>query len=296
VKDALVYGGYVAGWSLVRKLPERVALGGFAAGADLVWRARLKGVRRLASNLRRVRPDASEAELGALARAGLRTYFRYWCEAFRLQDLTPEKIRASVVTHNEPAFWKAIEAGHGVVAALPHMGNWDLAGAWAATVGAPVVAVAQRLTPEKLFQRFVGYREALGIEVVPLTGGPDPMPLLVTRLREGRLVCLVADRDLSKRGVEVSFFGEATKMPAGPAALAVRTGACLMPVTLWYEGPAMHVKFHEPLDPSGGGRDRIRTLTQAIADEFAAGIAEHPADWHMLQRLWLADLEPRAES
>lgn len=293
MKETLVYAGYVAGWTAVRKLPERVALAGFARAADVVTRLRAKGVEQLEANLKRVRPDASEAEIRELARAGMRTYLRYWCEAFRLQDWNGEQIKASVVTHDEPVFWKAVEAGRGVVAALPHMGNWDLAGAWAATMGAPVTAVAQRLTPEKLYQRFVGYRKAIGIEVVPLTGGPDPMPVLADRLREGRVVCLVSDRDLSRRGVEVSFFGEKTKMPAGPAALAVRTGASLMPVTMWYDGPVMHIKFHQLLDPSGGGRDRIRTLTQAVADEFAVGIAEHPADWHMLQRLWLSDLEPR---
>jgi len=260
--------------------------------ADVAWLLRVPGVIRLERNLARVRPDASAEELRRLSRAGLRTYLRYWCEAFRLQNLTPERIRASVVTHDEPVFWKAVKAGRGVVVALPHMGNWDLAGAWAATVGTPVTTVAERLRPERLFARFVGYREALGIEVLPLRGGPDPMPILVERLRAGRLVCLVSDRDLSSRGVEVRFFGETARMPAGPAALAVRTGACLLPVTLWYEGPAMHVRFHEPID-LGTGQGRIPELTQALADVFASAIAEHPEDWHMLQRLWPADAAPR---
>lgn len=288
-RGRLVYAGYATGWAGVRRLPERLAHAGFAGAADAAWRARIGGVRQLERNLARVRPDADEREVRTLSRAGMRSYLRYWCDAFRLQDLTGERIRAGVVTHDEPVFWKAIDAGKGVVAALPHMGNWDLAAAWAATVGAPVTAVAERVRPERLFERFVAYREAIGMEVVPLRGGPDPMPVLADRLRSGRLVCLVADRDMSRRGVEVSFFGAAAKMPAGPAALAVRTGASLLPVTMWYDGPAMHIRFHQPLETRRAG---IRELTQRIADEFAVGIAEHPADWHMLQPVWLADADP----
>ncbi|WP_020573677.1 phosphatidylinositol mannoside acyltransferase [Actinopolymorpha alba] len=292
LKDAGADAAYSAGWALLRRLPERLALDLLGRVADVAWRRRTRGVRQLERNYARVRPDASQDELRALSRAGMRSYFRYWCEAFRLPDMRPEDVAERVVIHDEQVLWKAYNQGCGVVAALPHMGNWDLAGLWATTHGVPVTTVAERVRPERLFDRFVAYRTALGIEVLPASGGPDPMSILAERLRAGRLVCLVADRDLSARGVEVSFFGEPTRMPAGAAALALRTGAAFLPVTLWYDGPQMHLRFHDPLEKPPGSRQAIRDLTQRLADAFATGIARHPEDWHMLQRLWIADLTP----
>lgn len=183
-----------------------------------------------------------------------------------------------------------------MVLALPHMGNYDLAGAWVTTkLDTPFTTVAEQLKPETLYDRFVAYRESLGMEVLPHTGG-SAFGTLAQRLRAGGLVCLVADRDLSASGVEVKFFGEAARMPAGPALLAQQTGALLLPVTLWYDGsPVMQGRVHPPIDvPETGTRtEKTSVMTQALADAFATGIAEHPEDWHMLQRLWLADLEER---
>jgi lauroyl/myristoyl acyltransferase len=292
LRDAGVELVYSLGWALVRKLPRPIAFGLLQLLADLAWMCRVRGVLQLQRNLRRVRPEASDEELWSLTRAGMRSYFRYWCEMFRLPDMTREEIDRKVVTHNEEIFWAAVESGRGIVAALPHMGNWDFAGAWATSRGIPMTAVAERLRPERLFDRFVAHRAALGIEVLPVTGGPDPMTALTERLAAGRVIGLVADRDLSARGVDVTFLGEPTRMPAGPAALAVRTGATLLPVTMWYDGPSMHIRFHEPLERTGGQRQAIRELTQRLADVFAQAILEHPEDWHMLQPLWLADLRP----
>jgi KDO2-lipid IV(A) lauroyltransferase len=159
----------------------------------------------------------------------------------------------------------------------------------------PFTTVAERLRPESLYDRFVAYRESLGMEVLPHSGGAA-FGTLARRLRAGGLVCLVADRDLSASGVEVEYFGETARMPAGPALLAQHTGALLLPVTLWYgEEPVMHGRIHAPVDvPATGTRvEKTSSMTQALADTFATGIAEHPEDWHMLQRLWLADLEER---
>lgn len=130
------------------------------------------------------------------------------------------------------------------------------------------------------------------MEVLPHTGGAA-FGAMARRLRAGGLVCLVADRDLTATGVEVDFFGERARMPSGPALLAQRTGAPLLSATLWYDGPVMRGRVHPPVDvPESGTRaERTASMTQALADVFAAGIAEHPQDWHMLQRLWLADLE-----
>jgi KDO2-lipid IV(A) lauroyltransferase len=286
VKDRLTLWAYVAGWSLVKALPERLARRLFDAGADLAYRRQGKGVRRLAANLARVVPPA---EVEAVTRAGLRSYARYWLEAFRLPRMGRERILANVVC-DDP---ERLRGANGVVAVLPHMGNWDVAGAWASLTGVKFTTVAERLRPEGLFDRFVEFRESLGMEVVPLTGGDtNPFDLLADRLRAGGLVCLLGDRDLTARGVEVTFFGETAKFPAGPAALAVRTGAALTPATLWFEGDTWRIRMHPPI-PAPDGPDKIARMTQAVAEVFEQGIREHPADWHMLQRLWLADLSPR---
>jgi KDO2-lipid IV(A) lauroyltransferase len=121
------------------------------------------------------------------------------------------------------------------------------------------------------------------MEVLPLTGGTtDPTAVLVERLNQGRFVCLVADRDLSERGVPVTFFGRLSRMPAGPAALSLKTGAPLIPATLHYANRDLVITFHDPIEPSD-----LATMTQRCADAFAEGITAHPQDWHMLQRIFV---------
>ncbi|HLZ38693.1 MAG TPA: phosphatidylinositol mannoside acyltransferase [Mycobacteriales bacterium] len=295
VRDHVEAAAYVAGWRFLRAVPERSARRAFTAAADVMWRRGGRPVDQLARNLARVAP---QADLPALTRAGLRSYLRYWLEVFRLPALTPEEIVSRMRVDGLDHLRGALGGGRGVVAALPHMGNWDHAGAWAVLSGLAPTTVAERLRPEALFDRFVEFRTSLGIEVVPLTGGErPPFPVLADRLRAGRLVCLLADRDLTARGVPVTFFGEPTRMPAGPAALALETGAALLPVTLWFTSTGTRARVHPELAPPGAERAaQIRAMTQALADVFAAGIAEHPADWHMLQRLWLADLDPAARA
>jgi KDO2-lipid IV(A) lauroyltransferase len=225
----------------------------------------------------------------------MRSYLRYWMESFRLPAWSAERIRRGVEVHDLHHLTEGLAAGKGVVLALPHLGNWDLAGAWVTTkLEIPFTTVAERLKPETLYDRFVAYREGLGMEVLPHNGG-SAFGTLARRLRDGGLVCLVADRDLSASGVEVDFFGETARMPAGPALLAQQTGALLLPVTLWYDdSPVMKGQVHPPIEvPESGTRaEKTSVMTQSLADAFAGGIAEHPEDWHMLQRLWLADLDP----
>ncbi|MFE2420230.1 phosphatidylinositol mannoside acyltransferase [Streptomyces hokutonensis] len=286
---------YGLGWSTVKKLPEPVAVRLGRTIADLAWKRRGKGVRRLESNYARVVPDASPERLAELSRAGMRSYLRYWMESFRLPAWSPERVKTGFDPKDVHYLTDGIASGRGVILALPHLANWDLAGAWVTTkLETPFTTVAERLKPETLYDRFVAYREGLGMEVLPHSGG-TAFGTLARRLRDGGLVCLVAERDLSASGVEVEFFGEATRMPAGPALLAQQTGALLLPVTLWYDdSPVMQGRVHPPVEvPESGDRaEKTSVMTQALADAFAAGIADHPEDWHMLQRLWLADLDP----
>ncbi len=295
LQERLTDGLYGLGWSTVRTLPEPVATRLGRTIADLAWKRRGKGVRRLESNYARVVPDASPERLAELSRAGMRSYLRYWMESFRLPAWSMERVKGGFDAKDIHHLTDGLASGKGVVLALPHLANWDLAGAWVTTkLETPFTTVAERLKPETLYDRFVAYREGLGMEVLPHSGG-SAFGTLARRLRDGGLVCLVADRDLSASGVEVTFFGETARMPAGPALLAQQTGALLLPVTLWYdESPVMQGRVHPPIEvPESGTRaEKTSVMTQALADAFATGIADHPEDWHMLQRLWLADLDP----
>ena len=225
-----------------------------------------------------------------LMRASLASYARYWREAFRLPTMDlPEVGRrfdeVSIGTHRPQA---AMDAGRGGILALPHSGNWDMAGVWLVHKHGTFSTVAERLKPESLYRRFIEYRESLGFEVFPASGGErPPFELLAERLRENKLVCLMSDRDLTRSGVEVDFFGERTRLPAGPAKLAITTGAHLIPAHVYYDGDDCVIDLQEPLDTSSGD---VTAVTQALADRFARNIAAHPADWHMMQPQWLADL------
>ncbi|MFD3735577.1 phosphatidylinositol mannoside acyltransferase [Streptomyces sp. NPDC058632] len=295
VQDRLSDALYGAGWATVKKLPEPVAVRLGRTIADIAWKRRGQGVLRLESNYARVVPGASPERLAELSRAGMRSYLRYWMESFRLPAWSPERIANGIDIKDIHRVTDGMAAGKGVVLALPHLANWDLAGAWATTgLGIPFTTVAERLKPETLYDRFVAYREGLGMEVLPHSGG-SAFGTLARRLRDGGLVCLVADRDLSASGVEVEFFGETARMPGGPALLAQHTGALLLPATLWYDdSPVMRGRVHPavPVPTSGTRAEKTSVMTQALADAFATGIADHPEDWHMLQRLWLKDLDP----
>jgi phosphatidylinositol dimannoside acyltransferase len=293
VKEQLAGWAYAAGWGLVRAVPRRVAAAGFRAGADYVTRRGGRGVTRLRANLSRVvGPDATPAELDLLVRDAMRSYLRYWMEAFRLPGLTPRQRVDSfqLVDDDEQRLADAVALGKGVVLVLPHAGNWDAAGAYVVGHGWPLITVQERLKPEKVFQRFLEFRESIGMEILPLSGGErPPLDVLTEKLGQGYVVPLLAERDMSARGVEVTFFGGRTRMPAGPAVLAMRTGAPTFTVDLWYEedGPKGHIRGPLELPTEGALDERVRAATQLFADSMAAGIAEHPADWHMLQRMWL---------
>jgi KDO2-lipid IV(A) lauroyltransferase len=282
--------GYVSGWRLVRLLPEQSALRLFARVADSVYRRDGRSVQRLRSNLARVRPDLDEAALDRLTHEAVRSYLRYWTESFRLPSWPTDDVVRRTRVVGEDMLRGLHAQGKGVVIPLPHMANWDWAGAWACATGMPLTTVAERLKPERLYDEFVAYRASLGMEILP-AGDPTTFSTLVDRIRQGRLVPLLSDRDLSRSGVEVTLCGEAARMPRGPAVLARRTGAPLVPATIAYDGPELVVTFHDPV-PQAEGEQGIVTMMQAVADVFTAAIRAHPVDWHMMQRVFVADLGP----
>ncbi|WP_156657980.1 phosphatidylinositol mannoside acyltransferase [Mycobacterium kyorinense] len=282
--------GYAAGWMMVRTMPELAARNMFDAGA--LYASRNGGPEQLRKNLARVIGVAPADVPGALMRASLASYARYWREAFRLPSMDHQRLAQQLDDSvlGQQHLDAALAAGRGAVLALPHSGNWDMAGVWLSQTRGTFTTVAERLKPESLYRRFIDYRESLGFEVLPLSGGErPPFELLSQRLTDNKVVCLMAERDLTRTGVQVDFFGEPTRMPAGSATLAIQTGAALLPVHCWFVDDGWRFEVYPPLDCAS--RD-VSAITQALADQFARNIAAHPADWHMLQPQWLADLRP----
>jgi len=298
LKDRLTDARYGLGWLVVCRLPESWAQRAFRFFADLAWRRQGPGVQVLEGNLRRViGSEAPGGQLRALSRQAMRSYARYWLEAFRLPVMPADRLVGGTRdTGHVRAALDYLAAGRGVVFALPHMGNYDLAAAWIIAKGAGSIAtVAERLEPESVYDRFVAFREGLGVEVLPAAGGTSSaFGILAQRLRAGRLVCLVCDRDVTGGGMEVEFFGEKARMMGGPAALAMQTGAALMPVILWFEGDHWGVHVHEeiPVPAEGDREQQAAAMMRQVARLFEAGIRAHPQDWHMLQRVFVADLDP----
>jgi phosphatidylinositol dimannoside acyltransferase len=297
LKDRLTDAGYRLGWALVCRVPESWARGAFRFGADIAWRRQGDRVQVLEGNLRRViGPRSSGAELRALSRAGMRSYARYWLELFRLPAMPAERILSGM--HQSGHVEQALEMaarGRGVVFALPHMGNYDHAGAWLVARGAgSFTTVAERVQPDSLYDRFVAFRESLGMEVLPASGGNSRFGTLAQRLRAGKIVCLPADRDVTGGGIEVDFFGEKARMMGGSAALAVQTGAALFPAVMWFEGDGWgrHVDAEIPVPAEGDRKHKTAAMTQQLAYAFEAAIRQHPQDWHMLQRVFTSDLDP----
>jgi KDO2-lipid IV(A) lauroyltransferase len=294
VKDNFAAYAYFAGWRIIRWLPEKTAYRLAFSVADFLTKRNGKNVSRLRSNLRRTKPGITSLDLDLLVFSAMRSYMRYWCDTFRLPDWSPERVRETVTVTNEHLLIDAIAAKTGVIVSLPHAGNWDHAGAYFCAKGIRLVTVAERLKPEKLFLKFLGYRQAMGMEVLPLDG--RVIGTLAQRLRQGALVALVADRDLSRTGINVEFFGGPSRMPAGPALLALKTNAPLITAFVSYTESGIHIDFKLVILPSAGSEaEKVSEIVQMTAKHFEEGISEHPEDWHMLQRIWIdGDFEERA--
>ena len=286
MKDNLSAYLYFAGWRLVRWLPESSAYKLAYRVSDFLVKRNGKSVQRLRSNLSRTQPGMTSLNLDLLVIEAMRSYMRYWCDTFRLPDWNKERIIKTTSVTNEHLLTDAIAAGTGVIVAVPHAGNWDHAGAYFCAKGIRLVTVAERLKPEKLFLKFLAYRQAMGMEVLPLDG--RVLSTLEERLNEGALVALVSDRDLSRSGIEVDFFGGTARMPAGPALLALRTKAPLITAFVTYTQSGVHIEFRNIILPSSGDEStKVNEIVQMTAQYFADGISENPQDWHMLQRIWI---------
>jgi KDO2-lipid IV(A) lauroyltransferase len=283
-------------WRWVPKLPEGLARVGFALAADLASARGGKAVRQLSANLARVRPDLDQTALRRLTREGMRRYLRYYCEAFQLANWEPERIARMVRLADEERVRAEFGPRPQVIVALAHMGNWDLAGAWAAKALGPITTVAEHLEPEVVFQDFLAMRRKIGLNIIALDKGRPVFRELVavTRTTEPWVIPLLADRDLGHSGVEVDFFGRKALMAPGPAALALATVRPLYAAAMYREQASYGLEFSSRIEvPAGLSRtEQVQVMTQAWASFLEGAIRRHPADWHMLQKVFIEDLDP----
>lgn len=278
--------GYFAAWRVLRWLPEILVYSIADKIADSMVRKNGKFIVRFRSNLQRTQPNITPLDLDLLVYKATRSAFRYWCDTFRFPDWSKERILGTVTFNDESILMDAVSAGKGAIVTLPHCGNYDHAAAYFCARGAKIVTVAEHLKPEKLFKKFMQYRSDFGMESLPLDG--RVIPTLIQRIRSGCVVALAADRDLSRSGIDVTFFGAPARMPAGPALLAIRTGAPLISAYVSYTEIGIHIDFTLIEIPTEGSEtERVAALVQKSADLFAQGIAQHPQDWHMMQRIWI---------
>ena len=287
MRSTLVYLGYSIAWKIIRLMPENLAYQLAKRGADYIYKKNGKGVKRLRTNYGICQPQLLAPQLEDLVQRGLRSYTRYWVDTFRMPSWSREEILERVEVINQHLLTDPLDNGRGVVVSLPHAGNWDHAGAYFAALGYPVVSVAEHLEPEKLFRKFLAYRESIGLEILDLNS--RAVGQLAQRLRSGKLVALLGDRDLSRTAAEVNFFGEKARMPVGPAVLAIQTDSPLITAFVSYTPTKLQIHFESAIDvpdlPSQ--QEKVAAMIQETANRFEKSIRSKTEDWHMLQRVFI---------
>lgn len=238
-------------------------------------------------------PGADQTAIRRAVRDGYASYVRYWVESFRLPGTSAEDLDRGIDVPDYHRVENGLAAGRGVILALPHLGGWEWAGFWmAAHRGHRITVVVEPVSPPALFDWFVKFRSDLGMDVVPL--GPDAGKAILAALRRNEVVCLLSDRDIAGGGVPVRFFDEETTLPAGPAMLALRSGAALLPTAVYFRPAGQHLGVvRPPLDTARRGsiRDDVARLTQDLADELSHLVRRSPSQWHMFQPNWPSDTE-----
>jgi len=287
---------YTAGSAVARRVPGP----GLRAGVSLIGvaashRGPAMSQRRamVARHLRRVLgPDVDEAGLAAKVNATFASYARYWAESLRLPGTSAGRIDAGMSWDGIGHIARAVEGGRGAILALPHLGGWEWGGFWMVQQGYPLTVVVEPLEPPELFEWFASFRRSLGMAVVPV--GPQATPAVIKSVRANGVVCLLCDRSVAgATGVEVEFFGERTEVPAGPAVVAMRTGAALLPAAVYFDGPGDgHLAVVRPpisVARTGSFRDDVARITQTLTAELEGLIRRAPTQWHLMQPHWPSD-------
>ena len=290
--ERIVDAGFWLGWNVLWILPAPIAYRLFDMVAKISWRLEIRGVRQLELNLSRVLAcEPADPKIRILSRDAMRSYMRYYCETFLLPRWSDEELMNSVIPVNAEPVLAAMKTG-GVVLTLPHSGNWDHAGAWAAKYFGSLCTVAERLRPEGVFQKFLAMRVGRGMQIMPLTGEGGTYEYLRNHVTEGRMVALLGDRDVAKNGMGNQFFGSRASLPIGAALLALDTGRPLYTCAAWYDGDKLVITFDDAVEfdrTPVTGRDRLRRaqeVTLQVAQRFEKHIKAHPSSWHQLQPVW----------
>ncbi len=292
IPDTLTTAAYRSGARLARLVPGRVADTLPRLAARPAAAAAPDQRRMVARHMRRVLgADADPATIGRAVRGAYESYARYWIESFRLPDVAPRDLAAGIEVPDYHHVEAGLAAGKGVILALPHLGGWEWAGFWMATVNRlPITVVVEAVEPPELFEWFVRFRTELGMRVVPL--GPDAGSEVLAALGRNEIVCLLCDRDIGGGGIEADFLGERTTLPAGPALLGLRSGATVLPTAVYFQPGGGHLGVvRPPLDTSRHGKLRadVSRVTQQLADELGTLIGAAPEQWHLFQPNWPSD-------
>lgn len=296
-------GALRLGQAAATRLPSPMARG-MAEGAAVALSRRPLGrawdVRRrmLARHLVRVMgedaPPIGSRRMGRLVDEAIASYARYWAESFRVPSLSAAQLDAGISYDGYERIVAARAAGRGTILVLPHLGGWEWAGTQLAAIGHPVSVVVERLGQPDIYEWFVSFREKLGMHVIPV--GPSAASRCAAALADNHLLCLLSDRLIAGTGVEVDFFGEKTALPAGPATLALRTGAALLPAAVYFEPRTdQHLGVVMPaLDTTrrAGLRADVSRITQEVAVAFESLIRRAPTQWHLMQPNWPSDRDP----
>jgi phosphatidylinositol dimannoside acyltransferase len=289
--DAITFGSYRTGSLVARVVPTVIAealippVGVAAKYASTQRRAVME------RHQRRVNPDWSRRRLRRAVQQAFESYVRYWAEGARLPSLSAHTVAAGIHVPDYAHITAARRRGTGVILALPHLGGWEWAGRWLADQGNPVTVVVERIDPPELFDWFARLRADLGMKVVVL--GADAGKATLRALKQNEVVCLLSDRNIGGGGVEVEFFGERTMLPAGPATLALRTGAPILPVAVYFtrqkDGHLAVVRPPVPVERRGSLRGDVARITQYLAAELEELIRRAPEQWHLFQPNWPSD-------
>ncbi|HAP75199.1 MAG TPA: phosphatidylinositol mannoside acyltransferase [Acidimicrobiaceae bacterium] len=289
--DAATVSAYRLGSLASRLMPSAVAQAAASSlgiGASFASAAKREMIAR---HLQRVNPKLRGASLRVAVQQAFDSYARYYMESFRLPTLSARTVDRTFTTDGFHHITDALAQGNGCIFALPHLGGWEWAGRWMTDQGYPLTVVVEALEPPELFEWFAKLRQDLGMTVVPT--GPKAGPAVLAALRANQIVCLLCDRDLDRNGVPVDFFGERTTLPAGPATLALRTGAPILPVGVYFtqrtNGHHAIVRPPIPLTRLGGLRDDVARITQLLAHELEFLIRRSPEQWHLFQPNWPSD-------
>jgi phosphatidylinositol dimannoside acyltransferase len=288
-KETVAYWSYRSLERVAMALPERVGKFAFEALGRAAYRSlpSLRGT--VAANQARVLGvDPADERLALATREAFELYARYWFDTFRIRTMQKDEFNARVRMIGVEHVDRALAAGRGCICVLPHLGNWDAGGHWFGANGYRIVAVAEELRPSRLYELFTRHREALGMRVIGLERDAQVGHQLKQLLAENWMVALVADRDLTGRGIEVEMFGAPWRVPAGPALLSLTSGAPVLPAPTATLDRGWEVRFEPPLEieRTGNLRADVTELSRLMAERFERAIAARPTDWHMFQPAW----------